>query len=78
MSKFIQVNKMWFDGKKYQLCEVDSLVNADHIIEVSPRGLEDPNDVFQGKNACHILMDGGHTFYVRGSFSDIKSKLGCL
>lgn len=78
MSKFIQVNKMPYNSslKKHMMSSFDSLINTDKIIEIAPRPLCDAsNDSFDGKSACHVLMESGDMFYVYGSFSEIKMKV---
>lgn len=78
MSKFIQVNKMPYNSslKKHVISSMDSLINTDKIIEISPRPLCDAsNNSFDGRSACLVLMEGGDMFYVYGSFDDIKMKV---
>lgn len=78
MSKFIQVNKMPYNSalKKYVISSMDSLINTDKIIEISPRPLCDSsNNSFDGRSACHVMMESGDMFYVYGSFDDIKMKV---
>lgn len=77
MSKFIQVNKLYYKDGKYLCSDFDSLLNTDHISEITPRAIdENSNNVFQNKSACHVLMRNGDSFYVLGSLSNIKAKIG--
>lgn len=78
MSKFIQVNKLYYKNSKYIHSDFDSLLNTDEIVELTPRCIdENTNNVFLNKNACRVLMRSGDRFYILGSFSDIKTKM-CL
>lgn len=79
MSKFIQVNKLYYSNSKYIHSKFDSLLNTDEIVEVTPRDIdENTNNVFQNQNACRVLMKNGDSFYILGNFSDIKAKMGLI
>lgn len=79
MSKFIQVSKLYFSNGKYVISDFDSLLNTEDVSEITPRICdESTNIVFQNKNACHVLMRNGDSFYILGSFSDIKTKMGLI
>lgn len=79
MSKFIQVNKLYYRNSNYKCSNFDSLLNTDDISEITPRDIdENTNNVFQNQNACRVLMRNGDSFYILGSFSDIKTKMGLI
>jgi len=78
MTKFIQVNKMYLDlsAEKYFLSEADTLLNVDHILELSPRSTDEKtNRKFVDVSACHVYMSNGDRFYIHGSFDNIKEKI---
>lgn len=77
MSKFIQVNKMFYKDGLYHVSDFDSLLNVAHIIEIFPRAIRIEHDrVFQNKHACgFILREYQEVVYFCGSFSDFKEKL---
>lgn len=77
MSKFIQVNKLYNKDGKYIQSDFDSLLNTEDISEITPRGIYgNMDEVFQNRNACHVLMRNGDSFYIVGSFFNIKTKVG--
>ena len=82
MSKFIQVNKMCysphpdFSDNVYLLSEVDTIINTDYILQLTPRDTnERTNRMFLNVDACHVIMSNGDIFYVHGSFDHNKEKL---